>query len=598
MGPRPPTTQNTYNETKEGYYGEFGSGDNVKIKFLQTAMSPDELKMVTLIQSIRGSEKWPVRDLFQRDVDKARVTNDILPYMQDTGRVKFFNPLTLVLMPVVPGEDAIQSDLRPATENETDEYNEFEVAERFKFKQFKDTPAYSQVTWNSRNVKLVAIDGQHRLSALKRWADQPRGLDDLRDWSIPVVILGITQDPSAPQGEGQTVLDVMRKTFMYINTQAVQVNEARSILLDDESINKMCVQEIIEESHSNDNRPLLERDRTCIPLVFFDWRGQTTGASPAALETTVEIESWMSEYLLGEDGGDLQASRLELEDQIGIETPMDRLDRIVSQKDAKKIKSQFRELMYPGISYLLQNFAPFKSYTEAVRRLENEHFVEAADVGQHAWSEIRFGDQSTDDPGLAKDISLKKASIATELQDAQYDINLLIRRDVGTRAVISAFSWLMKLKEDKDENTPSWLEFSKWFVPRINSVYQDGWFKAYDRQTKPHLKLMTHIVFDTAENLTNVKLRQVDRGFGKMIGLLVLSADPAANEDLETAWDSSEDSMRTLLRSGYKREVKAELRDEPFEGQNEHNKAVNAEAESRAEKHLTDFMKYLNVYQA
>ena len=67
--PLPPVSELKYNQQKLGYFGELGSGANARIRFLQSAVTKDELDNITLIEHIPGSERWQIRDLFQRDVD-------------------------------------------------------------------------------------------------------------------------------------------------------------------------------------------------------------------------------------------------------------------------------------------------------------------------------------------------------------------------------------------------------------------------------------------------------------------------------------------------------------------------------------------------
>src|SRR5512140_1280555 len=101
----PPANPEKYDRKRLGYFGELGEGANISIKFIQTAISKKDLDEISLVQSIPGSETWRVRDLFQRDVDQNRVLDEILPYLQDTEKVKFFNPLTLVLLPMDQGNN-------------------------------------------------------------------------------------------------------------------------------------------------------------------------------------------------------------------------------------------------------------------------------------------------------------------------------------------------------------------------------------------------------------------------------------------------------------------------------------------------------------
>ncbi|HIB83272.1 MAG TPA: hypothetical protein EYO59_01330 [Chromatiaceae bacterium] len=96
----PALPERQYNQECRGYIGKFGEGGNAYIKFMQTAFKSQQLEATTLIENIKGSEKWEVKDLFQRDVDEVRVAKSIIPYLQNDAAVKFFNPLTLLLLPM------------------------------------------------------------------------------------------------------------------------------------------------------------------------------------------------------------------------------------------------------------------------------------------------------------------------------------------------------------------------------------------------------------------------------------------------------------------------------------------------------------------
>ena len=104
-----------YNKTKFGYFGELATGAHAHLRFLQTALSGEDLDNITLIENIPGSETWDVRDLFQRDWYKERVTNEILPYLKYKTKVKFFNPLTLDVTACTSGQQIHGTTLRCST---------------------------------------------------------------------------------------------------------------------------------------------------------------------------------------------------------------------------------------------------------------------------------------------------------------------------------------------------------------------------------------------------------------------------------------------------------------------------------------------------
>ncbi|MDQ7049710.1 MAG: hypothetical protein Q9M92_09260 [Enterobacterales bacterium] len=99
---------------------------------------------------------------------------------------------------------------------------------------------------------------------------------------------------------------------------AKEINESRRILLDDESINCICSQEVIQFAHSNDQKDIEDLDPKLLPLMFFDWRGEVVNGKarpgPAALISVQEVEEWFSNHILGSDYSDEQEINPNLDD--------------------------------------------------------------------------------------------------------------------------------------------------------------------------------------------------------------------------------------------------------------------------------------------
>lgn len=594
----PPPRERKYNQSKGGYFGELGSGENARIKFLQTAMNYEELNKVTLIQNIPGSETWDVRDLFQRDVDRDRVTQEILPYLKDPRRIKFFNPLTLVLLPLRSGQGDVEKRLRAVRTTEdrdgAHEYDIFEVDGFFSFRVHRAHAEYSSVEWNDSRVQLVAIDGQHRLSALKRWKDEPGDNSELQSWHIPVILLGIVRDD--PDRPAANVLEVVRRTFVYINTRAEQINRSRKILLNDESINALCVQELVQAAHENDVKPLEERDASRLPLLFFDWRGETRGGqaypAPAAVKSTVELREWMEEYLLGSDGDEKQTVRLELTDLI---PPLETIDlsQLASHRDSERIRERFKEILYPGLSYLLEGFTPYQQYREEVGRLEREA-LEGSDLAKHAFSKLRFG-ASVADESILEDVQAKYDELVSDLETIKNRaFPELVARDVGMRAVLGAFDMLKTFRDEREDETLPWAEFAEWFVTGLNKVFDEGWFESFGIQPPKRKKLLTHVVFDPSGSIVNYKVRDAGGALGTVLALLIV-ARAGSLDQLGEAWHDLSENLRVPLRRGYRKMIRAELAD-TFQGTaTDFKKEVNRRADAQVDQHLRSLAEYLDV---
>ena len=170
MPKKPKSQGNKLTQIKEGYYGKFGSGGNVEVSYIQSAMDFEFLNEITLIEDIKGSDKWQVRDLFQRNVDKYRVENALIPFFKNEESIKFFAPLALVLLPM-NGSEVINKLVEIQSDSEFDdddnELTKHKLGDSVEFNEYEESAAYSNVRWNPQKINLVAVDGQHRVTALK-----------------------------------------------------------------------------------------------------------------------------------------------------------------------------------------------------------------------------------------------------------------------------------------------------------------------------------------------------------------------------------------------------------------------------------------------
>jgi hypothetical protein len=598
----PPTISVTYNKTKRGYFGELGTGANAHVRFLQTALTPEELVSVTLIENIPGSERWDVQDLFQRDVDKERVTREVLPYLKDKSKVKFFNPLTLALLPLAPDGQAIESALPHVLPKEADDgghkYTVFEWENYYKFGLHSNEPAFSYLNWNDQHVRIVAIDGQHRLSALKRWKNEPPDSSkQLSGWTIPVVILGIFK--AVPTKSTASFLEIVRKTFVYINSTAQRINEARQTLLDDESVISVCTQEFVQDSHSNDNLTLDKREEKKLPLLIFDWRGETRNnvrqPAPGAIKTVEEVRDWLGWYVLGGDGTDDQSTALGLDDLVPPLTTFGQ-NKKLSHSDAASIRKRFHETVLPGLQHCLQEFVPYKNYIRDCRQLEREALAES-DLAQHAFMQLRFGTSRASQDILPlvnkkfDELVLKFEALKGKTFDE------LIVRDVGMRAVISAFGYGKPIFDDDQKKTTKWTDYSQWFTPQLNAAYTAGWFRSFMKLDAARRSLLTHVVFDPSGAIINYKIENAPAAFGALLTSVIFASGKSAlkADTLDRVWDECSEQLKSPLRNGYRRQFRADLQ-ENFKGTPAEFKAlVQKKASAAVDKHVAKLKDFLSI---
>ena len=601
MAALPPINRNPYNQQMRGVYGEFGSGAGLQAFYLQTAVTPAMLDKISLISDIKGSERWPIRDLFQRDVDNERVTDSLLPYLQDAEKIKFFNPLTLTVLPMDEKKATVLRQMPKVIERTMDEDgNTWRVLERERFYRVRwidDHHEWAQLEWNDDRSRLVAIDGQHRLSALKRFAaDEAAGRVHrfFIEWRIPVVVVSFRVD--GDREEPPSVLEVVRSIFVYINTEAQRVSKAREILLSDESVNSVCTQELLQHSHDNDNQPSESRHSVRVPLLFYDWRGEERKGrrivSPAAVKKIEEIHDWFSHYLFGDDFGQYQELALGVDPAHPLKNAFH--DGELSYADSNRVRGCFRETVLPGLSHLFEHFTPYRNYIAGLRALEARYSAGAgSDLSRHAFDELRFGISHGIDT-IRADVQDVFERIRSEIEDLKKEcLNRLLREDIGMRGVMSAFGMLPQWM-----GHPNWLEYAQWFTASLNRTYEAGWMDPDGKKRT----LLRHVVEDHHGDKANYRLEQADRALGAYIALLVVAYGapwPGAWGSERTVFqEETMENLKATIMRGYRRELRPGLKEKYPNGGKELTAAVNAEAEKQANRQMRRFEKRLREIAA
>lgn len=570
-----PRKKNRYNQSLSGVYGEFGKGADATIFYIQTALEPDDLDKLTLISDIPGSNKWSVRDLFQRDVDNERVTKSLIPYFKNNNQLKFFNPLTLT---IVPGSISTSNivDAVPLihTIDETiDDYHclVLELPGIYKFSYVKDHPEMSHLEWDDTKVKIVAVDGQHRLSALKRLKQEiettGEDVSGFSNWKIPAVVFSVRTEVEMEQEF--RVLDVIRSIFKYINTSAQTPSITRQILLDDDSVLNICTQELLEYSHENDILEINDRAGDRLPLLFFDWRGHQHGGmnvvnNLGALKNVTEIKDWLKEYVLGEDFDENQRTALNI-------LPTDPIagsfqSESLSSEDIETVRMLFREHVLPGLSFVLQNIKPYKLYIEKVREIELECDSEGGgnDIKKYALHKLKFGDDPSTDGTLAKEIEMVKDELLEDIQDILRSVfdKEFYKRDIGLRGIMASLSQLRPFYK-RYNSSQSYMEYSEWFVRNLNMSIEGQW---YGLANEDHQGLLKHIAYDHTEKVVNYRLDQVKKSLCKYVSLVVLSyahsEEEISAEVYQEHFDKELETLSDQVERGYEKEGRTLLRDE------------------------------------
>lgn len=596
QSPPTPPIHEKYTKKLYGTFGELGEYDT-GVRYIQTAISVDELDDLTLVEDIPGSEDWGVRQLFQRGVSIERVEDELIPYFEDPDQRKYFNPLTIALMPMDGNEMASNiKEIERETKEGNLEYACFEVDNYYNLFKCKQFSAYSRIEWNPHSSKMVAIDGQHRLSALKRmksryYADKDDwALEQVnfKNWTIPIVVVVIKPKPE--RGKSQfKVLESFRNIFVTINKTAKRPTRCQLILLDDFNITSICCQEYLDYCH--------KKKKSRIPLLFFDWRALEEGnevENPASFLRVEEFDDFHIHYLLGEndESPSLKDRKLSSKqrDALNVSELKVPLDYSIHGW-REKIRELYRSIWIPAIERVLSEFIPTKDYIENLSSLDVACKTTDQKLALHL---LKYGTIGGKHPrSVEEGIKLEKRNLEQECRSFKEGLQL-IKQLIGLRGVFSAFGLLRIHYNNANNKIFSPEDYSIWFVGKLNEAYTNNYLSVSQ-------KFLRHIAIDHNEKVCNYRHREQERALGAYLALILSTYEYHSQKNVEDSkWAEPirqyiDDIYDTIMK-GYKKEVRPIIeRNDPNIGREDLKKAVNKMAKQRSNKHMIELKRALDI---
>lgn len=265
-----------------------------KIPFFTTNVSlkyaADYFKLFEdLAQADTG--EWTLEELFQRDITWTRVEGDILQYLNNQSRPQFFNALTIALLPSNLAEfgaehgEEIKLPSMPGA-NLGAPIGVGGVQVQYYGSDVDVKVGAGKLRWSISDVDAVAVDGQHRLAAIKQFVRQNKPAV-WQDAYVPVIF--VVTDPrlgfATPHAvdEGMRSVGALRALFIDLNKNARPVSATRNILLDDLDVVSVATRAVIGRSLSEtvgDER---------VPLALVDWLTDRNKIEEGPFATTVML---------------------------------------------------------------------------------------------------------------------------------------------------------------------------------------------------------------------------------------------------------------------------------------------------------------------
>jgi hypothetical protein len=236
---------------------------------------PDEVRM-----------EWSLEELFQRDIAWDRVDDEIVKYLRNENRPQFFNSLTIALLPSAGhGFSADYGEEGNYHPMQSEGLDKPIIIGGIQIQGFQGQEGrVGRIRWDTNRIQPIAVDGQHRLAAIKRLVEKKIANPESLERSTISVILLVPHEKVgfvAPKASAAGIASHLRDVFIDLNKNARQVSAARRILLDDSDIVSVCTRSVIGSKLSAEDEP----DRVPLPLV--DWMSEKNKIETGPFITTV-----------------------------------------------------------------------------------------------------------------------------------------------------------------------------------------------------------------------------------------------------------------------------------------------------------------------
>jgi hypothetical protein len=256
----------SFDFSREGCFGSFrvDTADS-QIFYVATSFGANELHHLATAKDALPADQLTFDAIIQREIIPKHVEG-ITRYLGQENEPRFFPPLVAALVPIEQG--TIAPDYPNAKITTTsDKTNPELVATWASMAQLrlgivddhhsgatlgidlgggnttKIVPYLARVRLNTSIAKLIVVDGQHRLRALKDLAISVEGQRRLANLAIPVIVLLF---PWSKPSATRRVTATLRQIFVDINRGARAVSGHFVILLDDNDIASLVIRSFCE----------------------------------------------------------------------------------------------------------------------------------------------------------------------------------------------------------------------------------------------------------------------------------------------------------------------------------------------------------------
>ena len=496
--------QNKYTDELIFVPGEFTLSDTESVPYFAAVMPLQDLvHQIKLVEDIPEEAllDWSLEELFQRDISWDRVESDLVNrYLKDRNKLSFFNSLTIALLP----------------------QNGFTIEERYGKPESKPSgkrgnwerkdvgnicveyltgAGIGVIRWHKERIFPVAIDGQHRLAALKAYYEEKKetlipGSPEL-ETKISLILLILDERVGFKRKSHKSIIGTLREIFIDLNKNARNVPRSRLILLEDQNIQSLCVRTLLPKKAKQSSLDVL-------PLPIITWRNAETKFDSGYSVTTVvnldEIVSYclnrasleridplderqIKQYI------DKVTAKLELEQKTRqsitrrLQWCVDRAEPFSFQEEhVNAVQDAFRRQWAPHIIRVFREFSPYKKYLSkagkigAIDKMVADYLL-LPEEKRDKFKERKKADSKTFNPRL-------------EIEDPLKELALLKTNEWAFQVVFqkALFINLFELEPQKESlfglRFDTRTDFLTWWIDQVNELHQQGVFSLHWKAEK------------------------------------------------------------------------------------------------------------------
>lgn len=497
--------QNKYTDELIFVPGEFTLSNMESVPYFAAVMPLQDLvNQIKLVEDIPEEAllDWSLEELFQRDISWNRVQTELVDrYLLAPNKLSFFNSLTIALLPqngFTIEKDYGEPDSKLSSDK-GDRWTRTDVG-NICVEHLTDA-GIGLIRWHKERIFPVAIDGQHRLAALKAYYEKRKdaltpGAPEF-DTKISLILLILDERVGFKRNIEKPILETLREIFIDLNKNARNVPKSRLILLEDQNIQSLCVRTLLPKKAKIFSPSVL-------PLPIVTWRSDEAKFDSGYSITSVLNLNEIVTYCLNRasleaidplEGRQIKqyidkiTAKLDLEQKIK-KSIIDRsqlcIDRAepfsFTEKHLDAFENAFREQWAPHIIRVFKEFSPYKKYLlkaeeiGAIDKMLADYLLLPVEK-RNKFKERKKADSENFNPHLEIEEPLKELE---NIKTDEWAFQVVFQK--------ALFINLFELEPQKeslfDLNFDSRNEFLTWWIAQVNDLHEQGVFSLYWKAEK------------------------------------------------------------------------------------------------------------------